>query len=55
VNARIAARMLSLSPRTIFQLTKDGDLSHVRVGRRVLYPPDGLREWVAARTQGGRP
>ncbi|MFN0012135.1 MAG: helix-turn-helix domain-containing protein [Phycisphaerales bacterium] len=48
-----AARLLSLSDRTVWTLTDSGELPHVRIGRRVLYPLDRLRAWVAARIRGG--
>ena len=50
LDVRAAARLLGVSPRTLFTLTRQG-LPHVRIGRRVFYPLDKLREWVARKTQ----
>jgi hypothetical protein len=37
VDAPTAARMLSISPRTLWQLTRDGAVRAVRLGRAVRY------------------
>lgn len=47
------ARMLNISARTVWTLTKAGGLPHLRIGRRVLYPVDALCRWTAERTRGG--
>lgn len=47
------ARLLNVSSRTVWSLTNSGSLPHLRIGRRVLYPVDGLRRWAADRTSGG--
>ena len=44
---REAARALGISPRSLWSLTKDGEIPHARVGRTVLYPVDLLRDWLA--------
>jgi len=49
LNARRAAAALSISPRLLWQLTKDGQVPHVRIARRVLYDPADLRAWIEAR------
>lgn len=45
-----AAQALGVSERFLWQLTQDGEIPHRRLGsgRRpvVLYPIDGLREWL---------
>jgi excisionase family DNA binding protein len=56
---RDAARLLGVSPRTLWGWTAAGLIPCVRVGtgkrRVVLYPADQLRTWLAeqARTAGG--
>ncbi|MBL9000771.1 MAG: helix-turn-helix domain-containing protein [Phycisphaerae bacterium] len=45
--------MLSISARTLWALTNSGDIPHVRIHRRVLYRPESLRAWLAAREQRG--
>jgi excisionase family DNA binding protein len=51
VDAREAARLLSVSARTLWRLTKDGEVPSVRIGRRVLFAPDALRAWVAVKVR----
>lgn len=48
VDAKAAATMLAISPRTLWHLTKRSALPHRRIGRLVRYAPDELQEWVAA-------
>lgn len=48
------ARMLNISSRTVWTLTVSGNLPHVRIGRRVLFPVDAVREWTASRISSGR-
>ena len=57
IPARDAARMLSVSERTLFSMTAPrGPIVSVRIGRadsgnpRVLYSVERLREWIAAQT-----
>lgn len=47
-----AATLLSISERRLADLVKDKTVPHVRIGHRLLFPLDALREWVAARTCG---
>jgi excisionase family DNA binding protein len=56
---REAARALGISPRLLWQLTKDGHVPCVRVGsgkrRTVLYPLSELQAWLtrqAAEVEG---
>ena len=48
---REAAKSLGVSPRWLWERTKRGDIPHVRVGRAVLYPVDGLRDWLARQAE----
>jgi excisionase family DNA binding protein len=47
---REAARFLSISPRFLWQLTRDGCIPHVRIGsgrrKTVLYPLVELQAWL---------
>jgi excisionase family DNA binding protein len=51
---REAAKALGISPRLLWQLTKDGHVPCVRVGsgkrRTVLYPLADLQAWLAQQT-----
>jgi len=58
---REAAKALSISPRLLWQLTKDGHIPCVRVGsgkrRTVLYPLADLQAWLtrqATPAKGGQ-
>ena len=46
LNARDAARALSISTRKLWELTNCREIPSVRIGRRVLYDPSDLRAWV---------
>lgn len=54
---RDAAKALGVSPRTLWQWTKDKRIPHVQVGtgRRqlTLYPADALRHWLAGQANLG--
>jgi excisionase family DNA binding protein len=53
VSARNAARMLGISTRTLWTLTRCGGIPCVRIGARVLYSADTLRKWIATREAQG--
>lgn len=42
-----------LSLSTIRKLTRCGEIPHIRVGRRILYPAEALAEWLSEKTIGG--
>jgi len=52
---REAAKAIGLSERTLWTLTNQGKIPHIRLGRAVLYPVDTLCEWLAegSRIGGG--
>ncbi|MCA9281104.1 MAG: helix-turn-helix domain-containing protein [Phycisphaeraceae bacterium] len=52
VNRREAARMLGISERLLWTLTNAGEVPHIRLGARVLYPVKALNEWIEERTSG---
>jgi excisionase family DNA binding protein len=45
---REAAKALGVSERTLWQLTKDHKIPHVRLGRAIIYSVEGLRGWLKA-------
>ena len=53
LTARQAADALAISPRKLWQLTKDREVPHVRLGRSVRYPAEDLRQWIARNQTGG--
>ena len=51
LDAREAAERLGISTRTLFSLTKAGELPAVRIKRRIFYTMDDLRSFIAARRE----
>ena len=47
MDARTASKSLSISERSLWTFTKNGEIPCVRIGKRVLYDPNDLREWIA--------
>lgn len=45
-----AAKTLGISTRKLFNLTRDGTIPHVRLGRRVMYIQNSLHDAVAKNT-----
>lgn len=54
VTTKLAAKLLAISERTLWQLTNDGDLPAVRFGRTVRYAMSDLVAFIAARRSTGR-
>lgn len=54
VNRREAAAMLGISERLLWTRTNAGEIPHVRIGSRVLYPVDELKQWLSDQTQNKR-
>ena len=57
VSTQAAAELLGISPKTLWSFTQPrGPVPCVRIGARVLYSPDRLREWLdaAQAAQGDR-
>jgi len=52
---REAAKKLGISPRLLWAKTQAGEVPHVRIGRRIIYPVQQLREWLAEQATGGKP
>jgi excisionase family DNA binding protein len=44
-----AARVLSISERTLWAMTQNRGIPHIRIGRRVLYRAEALAKWAAER------
>ena len=47
VSPREAARMLSISERTLYSLTKAGEIPSLKLARAVRYRAMDLENWVA--------
>jgi excisionase family DNA binding protein len=52
VNRKEAAAMLGISERLLWTWTNAGQIPHVRIGARVLYPVESLRQWLEQQTSG---
>lgn len=52
VNVGEAAKRLSISPRTLWKLTKDGAIKARRVGKRVLYSVAELKRFADGANEG---
>lgn len=46
LSPRETAKMLSICEKTLWTLTKNGQIPVVRIGRSVRYSMDDLREWI---------
>lgn len=46
VNASEAAKLIGISQRTLWQLSRQGVIPCIRAGRRVLYSKDMLKKYV---------
>jgi excisionase family DNA binding protein len=46
LNSKEAAQALSISPRTLWTLTKTGQIAYVQSGRSVRYDVEDLQKWI---------
>ncbi len=46
VSERVAARLLSISERKLWEMRMQGLIPHVRFGRAVRYDPVDLKKWI---------
>lgn len=46
LSSREAAKTLNICERTLYSLTKAGELPVVRIGRAVRYSLDDLKDWI---------
>ena len=49
VNSREAARLLAVSPRTLWAMQKSGELPVVRIRRSIRFGVKDLEAWIEAR------
>ncbi|MEX2214983.1 MAG: helix-turn-helix domain-containing protein [Phycisphaeraceae bacterium] len=49
-----AAEALRISERKLWSMTASGDIPHLKVGRRVVYPKLQLMQWIADRVRKAR-
>ncbi len=48
-----AAKALGIGERLLWSETKSGHIPHVRIGTRVLYPVETLKDWLADQAKRG--
>lgn len=53
ITSREAAACMSISERTLWTLTNQGDLPCVRIGRSVRYDPRDLEAWIERHKSAG--
>jgi len=53
LTATEAAKLLAISPRSLWSLAARGEIAAVRIGRSVRYSPAVLREFIEARQSAG--
>lgn len=46
-----AAKLLSLSSRTLYAMRQAGTIPHAKLGGRIVYPLAELRAWLSERTE----
>jgi excisionase family DNA binding protein len=51
VSVKIAAEMLGVSDRTVWNLAKKGKIHTVRIGTRVIFSVQSLRDFVNGKTE----
>jgi excisionase family DNA binding protein len=59
ISPKEAARLLSVSPRTLWRMTfeENPGLPHIKCGRLLRYSPSDLRRWAMSQKdqKGGQP
>lgn len=53
LTAREAAAALSISERTLWSITRRGEIAHIACGRKVLYSPSDLDAWIDRQRTNG--
>jgi excisionase family DNA binding protein len=55
LNSLQAAKALAISPRTLWSLTRSGQIAHVRIGRRIIrYQLSDLEAFLQDHVIGGQ-
>lgn len=49
------AEALGLSPRTVADLVRNGEIPAARVGTRWIISPKAVQRWLEKRSEGGTP
>ena len=54
LSPRDAAKVLAISARTLWGLTKEGAIPRIKIGRAVRYDVRDLTAWIDREKEGGR-
>lgn len=54
MRATETAAAIGISVRKLRQLTIDGEIPHVALGTRIVYPVDRLRDWINSKATARR-
>lgn len=52
LSATNVSERTGLSLSSVRKLTRSGEIPHIRVGRRILYPVTALEDWLSTNTIG---
>jgi excisionase family DNA binding protein len=55
LTVRQASKVLSISERSLWTLTANGEIQAVRFGRSVRYDPADLKKWIEAKKNSQKP
>jgi excisionase family DNA binding protein len=56
LNIREAAALLNICTKKVAELCKDGELAHHRIGNKLLFRPDSIRDfWIRRTVDGSEP
>ncbi len=50
VNAEELSKLIGLSTDTIYTLKSQGRIPYIKIGRRVLFPVEGIKKWLDENT-----
>ena len=51
ISERMAAELLGVSERTLFNLRQDGDIPFIRIRSRIMYRVSALEAWLEKNEQ----
>lgn len=46
------AHLLGICKKKVYAMVRDGNIPHLRIGRRIVIPAAVLREWMQAEAEG---
>ena len=55
LNAAEVSEMTGISLSRVRKLTRNDEIPHIKVGRRILYPLTGIEDWLKSHTIGIKP